>query len=514
MLESAHNIVDYWAQLAQKGDLSEADAKRLAATTLRQMHFDGGDYVFVIDSKGIAVVFPSKPEAEGSSVLGMTDPNGVQVIRRLIDLALSGKGEFLTYIWPKSGKAEPQPKLSMAVHVPQWDWVIGSGIYLDSMEDAIEAAVLRLLGGIVAGLVVIAGIAVVILRSIVGPLSRLTDRMRRLAAHDLGIDVEGVECPDELGEMARALNVFKDNALARQRLEEESKEAEGRAAAERRQERRRLADQFESRVRGIVQNVSSQAAHLEGTARSLSAITERASEQSIGVASGAEQASANVQTVASAAEELSASVSEIGRQVARSTEKSHTAVNEAKRTGQIVTSLAAAAEKIGEVVHLITKIARQTNLLALNATIEAARAGDAGKGFAVVAGEVKSLANQTAKATGDIGRQVAEIQGATHDAVKAIESIGGTIESINEVATTIASAVEEQGIATQEIACNVQQAAAGTQDVSTNIAGVRHAVGETGRSAEQVLGAARELSELAASLTSHVDLFIRDIRGE
>ncbi len=274
-----------------------------------------------------------------------------------------------------------------------------------------------------------------------------------------------------------------------------------------------IADDFETKVKGVVEGVSSAATELQSSAEAMSATAEETLRQSTAVAAGAEEASANVQTVATATEELTASVAEIGQRVQQASQIAAKAVTDAQRTDAIVQGLAHAAEKIGAVVSLISDIASQTNLLALNATIEAARAGEAGKGFAVVAAEVKTLANQTSKATEDITGQIDAIQSATSEAVTAIKSIAKTIVEVNEISTAIASAVEQQGAATREIAQNVQQASTGTADVSRNIAGVSEAAGEAGRSSTQVLAAAGELSQQAEALRSEVDTFLRSVRA-
>ena len=268
--------------------------------------------------------------------------------------------------------------------------------------------------------------------------------------------------------------------------------------------------QMAKNVTAVTDIVSSASAQLQSTAQNLSATAEQTTQQSAAVAAAAEQASANVQTVASAAEELSSSIEEVGRQVTESSNIAQSAAAEAEATNKSVEELAEAADKIGEVVELISDIAAQTNLLALNATIEAARAGDAGKGFAVVANEVKSLASQTAKATGDISAQISAIQNATGNAVTAIKGIGETISQVNEIATAIASAVEEQGAATQEIARNVQEAATGTQEVTTNITEVQKAATETGESSAQVLEAANELSKQSETLRAEIEKFMND----
>ena len=274
-----------------------------------------------------------------------------------------------------------------------------------------------------------------------------------------------------------------------------------------------LTNAFESNVTQMVGLVSSAATQLQATARSMSGTADVTTRQASTVASAAEEASVNVQTVASAAEELAASIGEISRQVAQSAKVAGKAVEDARRTDTVVRALADGAQKIGEVVGLISNIAGQTNLLALNATIEAARAGDAGKGFAVVASEVKSLATQTAKATDDIARQIAQIQTATKEAVESIQSIGATIGEVSEIAAAIAAAVEEQGSATQEIARNVQQAAIGTTEVTSTIGGVSQGASSTGAAATQVLGAAEELSKQSERLSGEVGRFIAGVKA-
>jgi methyl-accepting chemotaxis protein len=363
-------------------------------------------------------------------------------------------------------------------------------------------------GGLLAGVI----LALLIGNAIANPVIAMTGAMDRLAEGDTKVDVPAQDRKDEVGKMAASVQVFKENAIEKVRLEAEQVESEKRAEREKRATMNKMADDFQSSVGGIVESVASASNQMETTAQSMSATAEETSQQSTAVAAAAEQAAANVQTVASAAEELSSSISEISRQVSQSSQIASNAVHDAERTNQQIQGLAQAVDKIGEVVSLITDIAEQTNLLALNATIEAARAGDAGKGFAVVASEVKNLANQTAKATDEIGSQIGGIQGATKDAVVAIEGIGKTIGEINEIASTIAAAVEEQGAATQEIARNVEQASAGTSDVTSNISSVNQAASETGTASGQVLEVARKLSGESDMLRGEVDKFINQVR--
>ena len=364
------------------------------------------------------------------------------------------------------------------------------------------------------GLVIGLGAAVYLFTVIKGSIEGLLADISQISNHEYAAQsVLGTQRTDEFGTVARALDETKAALAEGENREREQKAAETAQVEQRRVERMRMAEQFETSVGAVVETVSAAASEMQTTARSVSTTADQTSQQATNVAAAAEQASANVQTVASAAEELSSSISEISRQVSQSTQVAGAAVAEVDGANEKVQGLAAAANKIGEVVALITDIADQTNLLALNATIEAARAGEAGKGFAVVASEVKNLANQTAKATEEISNQIGGIQGATQDAVQAIGSIGGIINQINEITSAIAAAVEEQGAATQEIARNVEQASSGTQEVSANIAQVTQAASETGSSATLILDAATELGSQSDRLNSEVNNFLVTIRG-
>ena len=362
--------------------------------------------------------------------------------------------------------------------------------------------------GLVLGVI----IALFAVRSIVPPVRRITDVMVRLAGHDLTVEVAGRDRKDEIGAMASAVQVFKESMISADELAA-AQQKEQVAKEERAKKVNALTSAFDTSISNVVQGVSSQSSQLESSAQSLSATAEEATKQSATVAAASEEASANVQTVASATEELSSSIMEISRQVAQSSRIAGSAVSEAEKANQMVQGLADASQKIGAVVALITDIANQTNLLALNATIEAARAGEAGKGFAVVAAEVKNLANQTAKATEEIGGQIAGVQTATKDAVEAIATIGKTIGEINSIASTIAAAVEQQSAATKEIARNVEQAATGTQEVTSNIGGVSQAANDTGSAASQVLASARDLAQQSESLKSVVTRFLSEVKA-
>jgi methyl-accepting chemotaxis protein len=357
------------------------------------------------------------------------------------------------------------------------------------------------------------GAALFSLFGIARPIERMTSAMGVLASGDATIAVPSVGRQDEIGAMASAVQVFKDNLIRTRQLEEETALARASAEEQRKAGMRQMADGFEAAVGGIVGMVSASATELQATAQQMTATATETASQSTSVAAAAEQAASNVNTVAAAAEELGSSVQEIGRQVAGSAQLARTAVEEASQTAALVQELNGAVSRIGDVVTLISTIAGQTNLLALNATIEAARAGAAGKGFAVVASEVKALAEQTARATNEISGQIGRIQGSTGQAVTAIGSITARIQEISGVATSIAAAVEEQGAATQEIVRNVAQAASGTGEVTSNIAGVAGAAEETGAAASQVLGAASELSRQSEQLAAEMGRFLATVRA-
>ncbi|RXH03735.1 methyl-accepting chemotaxis protein [Bradyrhizobium vignae] len=371
-----------------------------------------------------------------------------------------------------------------------------------------------MLVAIILGAAVISGISVgfYLVRDVSSGINSIIQPMQALGKGDLSAEVPHRGEKTEIGAMADVLQIFKE-ALIAKKAADEAAAADAEAKIERGRRVDNITREFETMIGEIVQTVSSASSQLEASASTLTATADRSQRLATTVAGASEEASTNVQSVASATEEMASSVGEISRQVQESARMAGDAVGQARATTERVSELSKAASRIGDVVELINTIAGQTNLLALNATIEAARAGEAGRGFAVVASEVKALAEQTAKATGEIGQQISGIQAATNDSVGAIREISSTIERLSEISSAIAAAVEEQGAATQEIARNVQQAAQGTQQVSSNITDVQRGATETGTASSQVLSAAQMLSNDSNRLKTEVGKFLANVRA-
>jgi len=512
LVEVARDVAKSFQGRAQAGEFDQATAQSLAKKTLREVRYAGDDYIFIYATDGTSVLQPNKPEREGKNFIDAKDPNGVPFVRQFIE-AGAGEGHPVFYQFARPGSDTPVDKVAEVRNFEPWGWSIGTGIYIDDVNTEFKNIAVKF-GAIIAAIAsLLVGGGWFLATNISRPLRRLTLVTERLAQNDFAVTVGDTERGDDIGILGRSIEMLRDHAreaadlrVAQERLQQQAETAKRHAMLQ-------LADNLETNIKGVVQAVASASTEMHATAESLSSLAENASRKITIVASASEEANGNVQTVAAAAEELSASIQEISRQLSSATVISGKAVDQAAKTNEIIGGLASSADLIGSVVKLINDIASQTNLLALNATIEAARAGDAGKGFAVVAGEVKALANQTARATDEISQHIAGVQTATGQAVVAIQAISGTISEINQISSAIAAAVEEQGAATHEISRNIDQAAAGTHKVSLNISGVAETANETGVGASHVLQASAELSKQAEKLGSEVDRFIASIRN-
>ena len=481
--------------------------------TVHLMRFDGGaGYVSISQTDGMVLVQGADPSKEGKPATAV-DANG-RPLSQLYGEALRDSDEgVVSYVYPKPGETQAQAKISYVAAFKPWGAVIICGAYTNDLDAAFSATLLRLslIGGVT--LLLMLTIGWLVNRDIGNLLGGLRDTMARLADGDLTIEIPGTDRQDELGGMARAVSVFKDNACKIATLQQEQHAERQRSTEEKRGTLLNLADRFNKEVGGVVEAVATAGGEMGGVARKVSSSAEAAVEQAGSALSDAEQATMNVQGVAAAIEEMAATGSEISRQVLRAATISREAAEEGRRTNDKVAGLAAAAQKVGDVVKLIQDIAAQTNLLALNATIEAARAGDAGKGFAVVAGEVKSLANQTAKATDDIRSQIAAIQAESSAALAAIQGISQTVHGVEEVAAAISSTVDQQSAAILEVSGNIQQAASRTEQVAGQLRRMSIGLGENGAAAAAMLGAADLLGQQAGVLRREVDSFLGTVRA-
>ena len=403
---------------------------------------------------------------------------------------------------------------------PKADWKLGDvrgvlevDLTIDKQLAAGRALATKISLFAALAAVVVAVLALYGARAVAGPVRQMTDAMKRISDGDREVEVPAKERRDEVGQMAQAVEVFKQNGIEMERLRQEGIAQQQAAEQEKRQAAMALADAFDAEVGGVIADVSSAAEGMKSSANGVSASVRDSMEQSSAVAAAAKEASVNVQTVASATEQLSASLQEVSRQVVECAEVAQQAASETERTNGEITNLSQSAEKIGDVISLINDIASQTNLLALNATIEAARAGDAGKGFAVVASEVKNLATQTASATEEIAGQISGVQTATGNFVTAIEAVSKTIDQVNGIAAAISAAVEEQNAATEEISRNVQQASSAAEDVSRNISSVTDSTTRAGDTAGNMETAAGGLSQQSEALRHSVDEFLSRVRA-
>jgi methyl-accepting chemotaxis protein len=511
MVDAAVSQVAAQHARAEAGAISMEQAQTNALDIIRDIRYREIEYFFIHDFQGVMIMHAARPDLDGQNLWNLEDPNGTFLFQELSAVASSSDGSgFVEYYWPRAGSEEPIHKISYAAGFEPWGWVIGTGLYTDDITATLIEKALSFT--VIGGLIILLGAAAGwwIGRSISRPIRAITATMQELADGNTDLTVPARQEAHEIGAMANAVEVFRQNAVKQAEM---ASVVEGNSNQQMARQARieELIAGFRASVSDVLDSVAERVAEMEQVAAGVAGVAEDTAQRASTAAHAAEDASSNVQTVASATEELTASISEISRQVDETTTTVGQATTSVRATNDKVESLSEAAQRIGDVVKLISDIAEQTNLLALNATIEAARAGEAGKGFAVVASEVKTLASQTAKATEDISEQIGSIQNATGETVVAIRDIGTVIENINGTIDMIAQATQQQGAATAEISSSVMEVVQGTSNVAENVGVLKQSAGETSDSAGSVRAAAKDVSDKADNLRREIDTFLSEV---
>ncbi|HEY1720251.1 MAG TPA: cache domain-containing protein [Magnetospirillaceae bacterium] len=512
LAEVARNIAQSFDERAKKGEFDTKTAQEMAKAAIRGLRYDGKEYFFAYDFNGVNRIHGADQTREGKSFIDLKDPTGYAYVRDMVKIGQSGGGH-LFYVFKRPNSDVPAPKVSSVVPYQPWGWLFGTGTYIDDIDTRYWHAAERL-GGI--GLVILliaSAIAYLLSRTISKPITALADVTTQLGTGDYAIAIPAIGRADEVGKLARAIQILRDQAQAAESLRAQHETAKTEMERQRRDSLLALADNFEGSIKGVVESIVSAVGENDNAARSMTHVSEEAAVDVNDVADAANEVTSSIETVAAATEQLTASITEISHQIQLSSKVSSQAVASAGETDKLVQGLSAAVARINDVANLINDIAAKTNLLALNATIEAARAGDVGKGFAVVANEVKQLATQTAKATGEITDQIESVNKATEAAVSAIREIGGVIGSIDTAVSTIAAAVEEQSAATKEISRNATQAADGAQRVSGTVTRLKDVTKQVRDGATVVSRSSSSLNRQSSDLRHEMVQFLATVRA-
>jgi methyl-accepting chemotaxis protein len=510
LVNAATSTIESYHKRSIAGEFTEEQAQEFAKEAIRGMRYDNGNYLFINLRGDALIMHPARPDLEGMTSQDLIRDFGSSSLPTFYDIVQSQGSGFHDYVWRRPNSDDPAGKTAYVTMYQPWEWVIGTGAYVDDIEAAFQKNLVWL-AGIALGLVLLLAIAShFLIQSITKPLARTVQEAEALAAGDTEIQFTDADRKDEIGTVARSIAAFRDRIFEQQRLAREA--AETADAQTRRQHLvEGLVSRFRENVSHLLTAVGDRIGTVKTTATELSGLASASSERAAGASVSADSANGSIETTAAAAQELTFAIREINSQVSKTTEGVQGATEAANKSSQRVTSLSNAAIKIGEVVTLIQAIAEQTNLLALNATIEAARAGEAGKGFAVVAAEVKELATQTAKATEEISNQIADIQGSTNEAVAAIDEITSRVEEVRNFTTAIAASISQQESATESIAQSVVQAVEQTKSAKSEMEMVVTSARETDDGSLVVLRGADEVADYAEKLRGEVDTFLDSV---
>ncbi len=493
-------------------ELSLEEAQKQARASINAVRYGENDYLWVNDLSHVMVVHPISPKLIGKDMSDFKDPTGKFLFRDIVSLAKSAGEGAITYKWAKPGFNKPVGKVSYIKLFEPWGWVVGTGVYVDNVDATFWKEATKSIVIFIVIALLMSAFVFLVSRDISKSIRTLSQTMTSLAKGAIQSDVPLVHRLDEMGDMAKSVEYFREQLVENERLAAQQK-AEEEIQRKRALTINKLAEDFDMGVNIALESVASAAKQLDVTANGMSATAAQTSTQASAVATASQQTTSNVQTVAAASEELTASIYEVGKQVQNSASIAKQAAVKAGDSRTTIHTLSTTAERISEASSLIGDIAAQTNMLALNATIEAARAGDMGKGFAVVASEVKNLATQTGRATDEINAHVRAIQDVSGQTVQAIEEINQTIEEMNDIAAAVAAAVEQQSAATSEIARNIEEASHGTQQVNDNIIEVHQAADDTGKASREVLDASALLNEQSVSLRNIVEGFLKGVKS-
>lgn len=515
LVEAAASVIKAQYDRYKAGELSEADAQKEALHLISKLRYNETEYFWVNDNRPVILMHPLQPQLNGQD-LKTTNEKLYHLFSAFTKTAMaSEKGGFYSYEWAKPGtnSTELHPKISYLTYFKPWQWVIGSGIYIDDVNVTFHENLIHNLTKCGLLVLVLFMVALMITNDLTRPMHQVCMNLDRLAHGQTDLEVLYTERKDEVGDIARAMEIFRTNLLEKIQLEENSTRTVEEQAKERRRSMLALADQFDKRVGSIVDSVSGAADLMQAMANTLAQNIETSTEQSSSAASSSEQASASVGSVAAATEELTASIREIASSIARTATATRECASKAHDSQQKLALLQQAIEEIDSVIHSINDVATQTNLLALNATIEAARAGELGKGFSVVASEVKQLANKTHNMTEEINHKIMNIKASAAEAIQTVDTIINDVTEIDEVTNQIAAAVEEQNVATQEISRNVQNASTGTAEVAQSIVGVLRAGERSSEATSELKRSSDELATQAHALSSAVGDFLKEVRS-